>query len=34
MNYKYLSQIERYQIASLMIAQRGITQIAILIERH
>ena len=34
MNYKYLSQIERYQIASLMKAQHSITQIASLIGRH
>ena len=34
MNYKHLSQIERYQIASLMKAQHSITQIANLIGRH
>jgi IS30 family transposase len=34
MNYKHLSQIERYQIASLMKAQHSITQIASLIGRH
>lgn len=34
MNYKHLSQIERYQIASLMKAQHSITQVAILIGRH
>ena len=34
MNYKNLSQIERYQIASLMKAQHSITQIASLIGRH
>jgi IS30 family transposase len=34
MNYKHLSQIERYQIASLMKAQDSITQIASLIGRH
>jgi len=33
MNYKHLSQIERYKIASLMKAQHNITQIAQLIER-
>ena len=33
MNYKHLSQIERYQIASLMKAQHSITQIASLIGR-
>jgi IS30 family transposase len=33
MNYKHLSQIERYQIASLMKAQHCITQIASLIGR-
>ena len=34
MNYKHLSQIVRYQIASLMNAQHNITQIASLIGRH
>ena len=34
MNYKHLSQIERYQIASLMKAQHSITQIASLFGRH
>ncbi len=34
MNYKHLSQIERYQIASLMKAQHSITQVASLIGRH
>ena len=32
MNYKHLSQIERYQIASLMKAQHSITQIASLLR--
>jgi len=32
MNYKHLSQIERYQIHSLMKAQHNITQIAQLLE--
>lgn len=31
MNYKHLSQIERYQINSLMKAQHNITQIAVLL---
>ena len=34
MNYKHLSQIERYQIASHIKAQHSITQIASLIGRH
>jgi len=34
MNYKHLSQIERYQIASLMKAKHSITQIASLVGRH
>ncbi len=34
MKYKHLSQVERYQIASLMKAQHTITQIAQLIGRH
>jgi len=34
MNYKHLSQIERYQIHSLMKAQHTITQIAQLLGRH
>ena len=34
MNYKYLSQIERYQIHSLMKALHTITQIAELLGRH
>jgi IS30 family transposase len=33
MNYKHRSQIERYQIASLMKAQHSITQIASLVGR-
>ena len=33
MNYKHLSQIERYQIHSLMKAQHNITQIARLLGR-
>ena len=33
MNYKHLSQIERYQIHSLMNAQHNITQIARLLGR-
>jgi IS30 family transposase len=33
MNYKHLSQIERYQIYSLMKAQHNITQIARLLGR-
>ena len=34
MNYKHLSQIERYQIHSLMKAQHNITQIAVLLGRN
>ena len=34
MKYKHLSQIERYQIHSLMKAQHSITQIADLLGRH
>lgn len=34
MKYKHLSQIERYQIHSLMKAQHTITQIAELLGRH
>jgi len=34
MNYKHLSQIERYQIHSLMKAQHNISQIARLIGRN
>jgi IS30 family transposase len=34
MNYKQLSQIERYQISSLVKAQHSITQISSLIGRH
>jgi len=34
MNCKYLSQIERYRIVSLMKAQHSITQIVSLIGRH
>jgi IS30 family transposase len=34
MNYKHLSQIERYEIASLMKAKHSITQIASLVGRH
>ena len=34
MNYKHLSQIERYQIYSLMKAQHSITEIAQLLGRH
>ena len=33
MNYKHLSQVERYQIYSLMKAQHGPTQIAKLLGR-
>ena len=34
MNYKHHSQIERYQIYSLMKAQHSITEIAQLLGRH
>jgi IS30 family transposase len=34
MNYKHLSQIERYQIHSLMKAQHKITHIAVLLGRN
>jgi IS30 family transposase len=34
MNYKHLSQIERYQIANLVSTQHSFTQIASLIGRH
>ena len=34
MNYKHLSQIERYQIYSLMKANQSITQIAEQLGRH
>ena len=34
MNYKHLSQIERYQIYSLMKANQSITQIADQLGRH
>ena len=34
MNYKHLTQIERYQIHSLMKAQHNITQIAVLLGRN
>jgi IS30 family transposase len=34
MNYKHLSQIERYQIYSLMKANQSITQIAEQLWRH
>jgi len=34
MNYKHLSQVERYQIYALMNAGHGQTQIAKLLDRH
>ena len=34
MNYKHLSQLERYQIYALMKAGRDQTQIANLLDRH